>query len=106
MLQRLALHMSAAGSTGLSALLPIEHMAAPIRPGESAFVTGASGAVGSVAGQVLRIKGCGRVVGSAGTDAKVKLLTGSLRFDDAFNYRAVLQQAGVPKLMLAPISER
>jgi NADPH-dependent curcumin reductase CurA len=54
--------------------------------GETVVVSGAAGAVGSLAGQIARIKGC-RVVGVAGSDAKVEWLLGELGFDAAFNYK-------------------
>ena len=54
--------------------------------GETMFVSGAAGAVGSAAGQMARLKGC-RVVGSAGSAEKVEWLTGELGFDAAFNYQ-------------------
>lgn len=47
----------------------------------------AAGAVGSVVGQLAKIKGC-KVVGSAGSDAKVAFLK-ELGFDEAFNYKTV-----------------
>jgi len=50
------------------------------------FVSGAAGAVGSVAGQIFKIMGC-RVIGSAGTDEKVTHLKTTLGFDEAFNYK-------------------
>lgn len=58
------------------------------KPGETVFVSAASGAVGQVAGQLGRIAGA-RVVGSAGSDAKVDHMKGILGFDAAFNYRKV-----------------
>ena len=54
--------------------------------GETLFVSAASGAVGSLVGQIAKIKG-GRVVGSAGSDAKVQTLINDFGFDHAFNYR-------------------
>lgn len=54
--------------------------------GETVFISAASGAVGSVAGQLGRLAGA-RVVGSAGSDAKVTHIKETLRFDDAFNYK-------------------
>jgi len=71
------------GMPGLSALLPIEKIGEP-KEGEVAFVSGAAGAVGSTAGQIFKIKGL-KVIGSAGTDDKVKLLK-DLGYDVAFNY--------------------
>ena len=55
---------------------------------ETVFVSGAAGAVGSVVGQIAKIKGC-RVVGSAGTDEKVDYIVDELGFDAAFNYKRV-----------------
>ena len=55
---------------------------------ETVFVSGAAGAVGSVVGQIAKIKGC-RVVGSAGSDEKVAYIVDELGFDDAFNYKEV-----------------
>ncbi len=55
-------------------------------PRETVFVSAASGAVGSVVGQLAKIHGC-RVTGCAGSDEKVSLLTTELGFDAAFNYR-------------------
>ena len=57
-----------------------------LKDGESVFVSAASGAVGSVVGQIAKIKGC-TVVGSAGSDDKVAQLTEEFGFDHAFNYK-------------------
>lgn len=57
-----------------------------LQPGESVFVSAAAGAVGSAAGQFARLLGAGRVVGSAGSPAKVRRLTGEWGFDAAFDY--------------------
>lgn len=56
------------------------------RAGDTAVVSGGAGAVGSVAGQIAKIKGC-RVVGIAGSDKKTKWLTEDLGFDAAINYK-------------------
>ena len=57
-----------------------------LKDGESVFVSAASGAVGSVVGQIAKIKGC-TVVGSAGSDDKVNQLMKEFGFDHAFNYK-------------------
>jgi NADPH-dependent curcumin reductase CurA len=57
-----------------------------LQEGETVFVSAASGAVGSVAGQIAKIKNC-RVIGSAGSDAKVAHLLNEFHFDHAFNYK-------------------
>ena len=66
---------------------------AALKPGDVVFVSGAAGAVGSMAGQIAKLKGASRVIGSAGNDDKVRWLR-EIGFDAAFNYRArsVLEQ--------------
>ena len=58
------------------------------KAGETVVVNGAAGAVGSLVGQIAKIKGC-KVIGYAGTDAKVEWLKKDLGFDHAFNYKKV-----------------
>ncbi|GBF98218.1 hypothetical protein Rsub_11038 [Raphidocelis subcapitata] len=73
------------GMPGLTAYSSLKRIAEP-RRGETAFVSAAAGAVGQVAGQLLkRAYGC-RVVGSAGSPEKVELLL-RLGFDAAFNHK-------------------
>jgi len=82
----LSAYLGVLGMTALTAwvgLLEIAHM----KEGETVFVSGAAGAVGSMAGQIARLKGAGRVVGSAGSAEKVRLLTEKYGFDAAFNYK-------------------
>ena len=66
---------------------------AALKPGDVVFVSGAAGAVGSMAGQIAKLNGASRVIGSAGSDDKVRWLR-EIGFDAAFNYRArsVLEQ--------------
>jgi NADPH-dependent curcumin reductase CurA len=59
---------------------------AGLKPGDVVFVSGAAGAVGSVAGQIARLKGASRVIGSAGSAEKVGWLR-EIGFDAAFNYK-------------------
>jgi len=61
--------------------------------GETIFISGAAGAVGNVAGQLAKLRGC-RVIGSAGSAEKVRFLREECDFDIAFNYKAgpVLEQ--------------
>jgi NADPH-dependent curcumin reductase CurA len=73
------------GMTGLTAYAGLVGVA-QLRPGETVFVSGAAGAVGSAAGQFARLLGAGRVVGSAGSAEKVRYLTEELGFDAAFDY--------------------
>nr|CAD7403338.1 unnamed protein product [Timema cristinae] len=56
------------------------------KPGEVVVVSGAAGAVGSIVGQIAKIKGC-KVIGFAGSDDKVKWLVEKLGFDAAYNYK-------------------
>ncbi|HWQ35668.1 MAG TPA: NADP-dependent oxidoreductase [Blastocatellia bacterium] len=75
------------GMPGLTAYFGLLETGRP-QPGETVVVSGAAGAVGSLVGQIAKIKGC-RVVGIAGDDRKVDWLTGELGFDAAFNYKTV-----------------
>ena len=69
---------------------------ASMRPGDVVFVSGAAGAVGSVAGQIAKLKGAARVIGSAGTDDKVRWLR-EIGFDAAFNYKDGSVQELLPR---------
>ena len=69
------------GHTAYAGLLA----AARFRPGDTVFVSGAAGAVGSLVGQIARLSGAARVVGSAGSPEKVARLR-ELGFDAAFDY--------------------
>jgi len=75
------------GMPGLTAYFGLLEIARP-KPGETVVISAAAGAVGSVAGQIAKINGC-RVVGIAGTDAKINYLVAELKFDAAFNYKSV-----------------
>jgi NADPH-dependent curcumin reductase len=58
------------------------------RPGETVVVSAASGAVGSLVGQIAKIKGC-RVVGIAGGEAKCRYVVDALGFDACIDHRAL-----------------
>jgi NADPH:quinone reductase len=73
------------GGTGLTAYFCLLEVCDP-KPGQTVLVSGAAGAVGSVAGQIAKIKGC-RAVGIAGSEAKVDYLLRECGFDAAFNYK-------------------
>ncbi len=73
------------GMPGLTAYVGLFDIAG-LSDGETVFVSGAAGAVGSTAGQLAKAHGC-RVVGSAGSAEKVAFLKDELGFDAAFNYR-------------------
>ncbi len=73
------------GMPGMTAYFGFLEICQP-KAGETVVVSGAAGAVGSLVGQIAKIKGC-RAVGIAGSDAKVAWITGELGFDAAFNYK-------------------
>jgi len=75
--------LSVLGIPGLTAYFGLLDICDP-RSGETVVISGASGAVGMLAGQIAKIRGC-RVVGIAGADAKVSWLLDELGFDAAFN---------------------
>ncbi|OLF13024.1 NADP-dependent oxidoreductase [Actinophytocola xinjiangensis] len=79
-------YLGVLGTTGLTAYVGLLDIAG-FRPGDAVFVSGAAGAVGSVAGQIARLRGASRVIGSAGSAEKVALLRDKLGFDAAFDYR-------------------
>ncbi|MFF4418646.1 NADP-dependent oxidoreductase [Streptosporangium sp. NPDC001559] len=78
-------YLGVLGATGLTAWLGITRMAS-VRSGDTVFVTGAAGAVGSIAGQIARLRGAKQVIGSAGSSAKVRHLVDDLGFDTAFDH--------------------
>ncbi|HEX3877716.1 MAG TPA: NADP-dependent oxidoreductase [Bryobacteraceae bacterium] len=79
------------GVPGLAAYFGLLDICRP-QPGETVLVSGAAGAVGSLVGQIAKIKRC-RVIGIAGTDEKVEYLT-SIGFESAFNYKTVPDYEG------------
>lgn len=78
-------YLGVLGMTGRTAYFGMLEVAEP-RPGDTVVVSGAAGAVGSIAGQLAGMAGA-RVVGIAGSDEKTQILTDSLGFDAAINYR-------------------
>lgn len=81
----LSAYLGILGMTGLTAYLGLTEIGQP-KQGETLLVSGAAGAVGSVVGQIGKIFGL-RVVGIAGTDKKVEMLTSKFKFDEAINYK-------------------
>ena len=81
----LSAHMSVLGLTGLTAYGGLLVTAA-LKDGENVFVSAAAGAVGSVATQIAKIKGC-YVIGSAGSDDKCRWLKEELGLDAVINYK-------------------
>ncbi|MFR9798279.1 NADP-dependent oxidoreductase [Streptomyces sp. MS06] len=82
----LSAYLGVLGMTGLTAYAGLLRTAA-FKEGDAVFVSGAAGAVGSQVGQIARLKGASRVIGSAGSDEKVRVLLEEYGFDAAFNYR-------------------
>lgn len=74
------------GVTGLTAYFGLLDVGRP-RAGETVLVSGAAGAVGSIAGQLAKISGC-RVVGTTGGKEKCDWLVRELGFDAAIDYKA------------------
>ena len=80
-------YLGALGMTGLTAYFGLLDVGA-LKEGDTVVVSGAAGAVGSVTGQIARIKGAGRVVGIAGGEEKCRWLVDDLGFDAAIDYKA------------------
>ncbi|MFG2971373.1 NADP-dependent oxidoreductase [Streptomyces sp. NPDC048331] len=78
-------YLSILGGTGLTAYAALTRTAA-LRGGEDLFVSAAAGGVGTATGHIARLLGAGRIIGSAGSAAKVHHLTDVLGFDAAFDY--------------------
>ncbi|KAF6327953.1 prostaglandin reductase 1 [Rhinolophus ferrumequinum] len=82
----LSLMLGTVGMTGLTAYFGLLDICGA-KSGETVLVNAAAGAVGSVVGQIAKLKGC-KVVGAAGSDEKVAYLK-KLGFDFAFNYKTI-----------------
>ncbi|MFW5432984.1 NADP-dependent oxidoreductase [Paenibacillus apiarius] len=89
----LSAYLSVLGMTGLTAYFGLLDIGQP-KEGETVVVSAAAGAVGSIVGQIAKIKGA-RVVGIAGTDEKIAYLENDLGFDKGINYKTTtdLQKA-------------
>jgi hypothetical protein len=78
-------YLGTLGMPGLTAYSGLLYIGKP-KAGETVFVSGAAGAVGSMVCQIAKLKGC-RVVASAGTDEKISWLLDEAGVDAAFNYK-------------------
>lgn len=81
----LSYHLGILGMPGLTAYFGLLHIGDP-KPGETVVISGAAGAVGTVVGQIAKLKGC-RVIGIAGADDKISYIKEELGFDEGINYK-------------------
>jgi NADPH-dependent curcumin reductase CurA len=82
--QPLSIYLGTLGMTGMTAWAGLTMV--EVKAGDVIYISGAAGAVGSVAGQLAKLRGC-RVIGSAGSEEKVRHLLEECGFDAAFNYK-------------------
>ncbi|MGO8697536.1 MAG: NADP-dependent oxidoreductase [Limisphaerales bacterium] len=83
-LQPLSVYLGALGMTGMTAWAGLNLV--EVKAGDVVFISAAGGAVGHVAGQLAKLRGC-RVIGSAGSEEKVQFLREKCGFDIAFDYK-------------------
>lgn len=88
-------YLSALGMTGMTAYFALLDVGQP-KAGETVVLSGAAGAVGSIAGQIAKLKGC-RVVGIAGGKEKCQYLKDELGFDGVIDYKAEDVLAGLKR---------
>lgn len=88
-------HMGPLGMTGWTAYFGLLDIGQP-KPGETVVVSAAAGAVGSIVGQIAKIKGA-RVVGIAGAADKCAWLKSELQFDEVINYKEEDVGAGLDR---------
>lgn len=81
----LSWYLGILGMPGMTAWVGLTEIAG-LKEGESVFVSAASGAVGSVVGQIAKIYNC-HVAGCAGSDEKLEILKSEFGYDEAFNYK-------------------
>lgn len=81
----LPVYLGTLGMPGMTAYFGLLEVGRP-KSGDTVVVSGAAGAVGSVVGQIAKLKGC-HVVGIAGGEDKCRYLTGELGFDAAIDYK-------------------
>jgi len=82
-----SVYLGALGVTGLTAYFGLLDTGR-LKEGDTVVVSGAAGAVGSIAGQIAKLSGAGKVIGIAGGPEKCRALTEELGFDAAIDYRA------------------
>jgi NADPH-dependent curcumin reductase CurA len=86
-----SVYLGALGMTGMTAWAGLNLV--EVKSGDVIYISSAAGAVGNVAGQLAKLRGC-HVIGSAGSAEKLRFLTDEFGFDEAFNYKTapVLEQ--------------
>ena len=82
--QPISVYLGALGMTGMTAWSGLNLV--DVKAGDVIYISGAAGAVGNVAGQLAKLRGC-KVIGSAGSMEKVKFLREECGFDCAFDYK-------------------
>jgi NADPH-dependent curcumin reductase CurA len=82
--QPLSVYLGALGMTGMTAWAGLNLV--EVKAGEVIYISGAAGAVGNVAGQLAKLRGC-KVIGSTGSMEKVRFLREECGFDIAFDYK-------------------
>jgi NADPH-dependent curcumin reductase CurA len=82
--QPLSVYLGALGMTGMTAWAGLNLV--EVKAGDVIYISGAAGAVGNVAGQLAKLRGC-KVIGSAGSMEKVRFLREQCGFDIAFDYK-------------------
>lgn len=81
----LSYYVGPLSGSGLSAYIGL-HEIGRIKSGETVVISAAAGAVGSIAGQIARLRGC-RVIGLVGSDVKARIALEQLRYDAVINYK-------------------
>lgn len=93
--------LGALGMTGLTAYSSLYAIGQPVR-GETIFISAASGAVGQVVGQLAKREGL-KVIGSVGSEEKLKFITEELDFDAGFNYKKEQPREALKRLAPAGV---
>ncbi len=83
-IEPLSVYLGALGMPGMTAWVGLNLV--DVKQGDVVYISGAAGAVGSVAGQLAKLRGC-QTIGSAGSSDKVNYLVDECHYDDAFNYK-------------------